>query len=108
MIEQELILKYINILKDKPYMIVNKIEGYHTYESFLNGFFLGIDISNELNISRDFSLWVGDYYGVENTNTHWTGFLRVKFKGMHDKDMINILFELLEKFVNQQDKNNNG
>lgn len=105
MIEQELILKYINILRDKPYMIVNKIEGYNTYESFLNGFFLGIDISNGLNISQDFSSWVGDYYGVENTNTHWTGFLRVKFKGMHDKDMIDILFELLKQFLNSLVKN---
>lgn len=98
MANQIQILEYINILRDKPYMLVNKIDGYNTYEGFLNGFFYGIDIGNNFSISKNFSSWLGDYYKIENTNLHWASFLRIRFEKITEEEMIKTLFELLNKF----------
>ena len=102
------IIDVIKILEEKPYMLLNKFEGYNTYESYINGFLRGIDISTGLSISKDFGYWLGSYYGVENSNVHWASFLRTEFRENSEEKMTSSLFELLKQFVNQLNESYNN
>lgn len=85
-------------------MFLGEAKGYVSYEYFLQGYLLALDTCTHQKISWEFNRFVNkSENGIDSSKTNWNYILDRKHTSKNDGERIEMLLDLLERFVMEKE-----
>jgi len=97
----EEILKWLDILRKRPGMVVVKSDSYNLLVNYLEGYIDGISLLLNRNLRLEISKWYIRKNSLPVYNTYWTHFIPLVFEGNTENQLKDILLDVTEDFFKE-------
>ncbi|RFM29239.1 hypothetical protein [Chitinophaga silvisoli] len=90
----------INVLKERPLMVLNGDTSYYSYKLYIEGFLFGLSSAYNINLILNITLWFRRKIKIE-MDVFWTDYIPIYYKDETEDELKKILLQTLSNYFEE-------